>query len=231
MRRYLFFLLLFPLALTAQTKFGYFNYDKVLQHHPQYNVVKADYDSIVRRCEKELLHNENELTRAYVSFLDGQREFPEPILRKRQKDLQELVDKSMVFRVQIKEWLAQVKDSLFAPLTSSLEASAEQVALYNNLSYVINVDGDTYTFINPRFGINIDSAIVTVMNGLDTPLLVPITEASGEAVENSVGASALLHNASEATKIIPDNMDKNAADRSIAECDEENEQRSILPVE
>jgi hypothetical protein len=47
-----------------------------------------NYGKLKQRCLKEVDHNEQELTRFYVAFLDGHRDFPEPILRKRQKELQ-----------------------------------------------------------------------------------------------------------------------------------------------
>lgn len=246
MRKYLLlFMLLLPMVVSAQTKFGYFNYNKVFQQHPQYAELKAEYDTLVCRCEKELMHNENELTRAYVSFLDGQRDFPEPILRKRQKELQELVDKSVKFRIELKRWLSQVKDSLFVAITNNVNEAIERVCLYNNLSYAIDLEKNCYAFINPLFGVDIDSALIAVMNGLEVPLLVPATEASEEALEKVVSLDPPViedienveHtevatdattatgtvNATDATNTLPKN--------NVVECDEKCEEDSISPIE
>ena len=234
MRKYLLlFMLLLPMVVSAQTKFGYFNYNKVFQQHPQYAELKAEYDTLVCRCEKELMHNENELTRAYVSFLDGQRDFPEPILRKRQKELQELVDKSVKFRIELKRWLSQVKDSLFVAITNNVNEAIERVCLYNNLSYAIDLEKNCYAFINPRFGVDIDSALIAVMNGLEIPLLVPATEASEEALEKVVSLDPPVFEdienvehtevATDATNTLPKN--------NVVECDEKCEEDSISPIE
>ena len=112
MRKLLFLLIFSPLALFSQSKFGYFSFDSVLDSLPQYKVAMDDYDKLKKRCLKEIEHNEQELTRFYVAFLDGHRDFPEPILRKRQKELQQMIDNSVLFRDQLKVWLRHAKDSL-----------------------------------------------------------------------------------------------------------------------
>ena len=93
--------MLVPLKTVAQNSFGYFKYSEVMKQLPQYTQAQADYNELVVRCENEIKRNEQELTRTYVAFLNGQYDFPEPILRKRQKELQDLVDRSVVFREQV----------------------------------------------------------------------------------------------------------------------------------
>ena len=103
MRKIVLILMLLPLAASAQLKFGYFNYSEVLHKLPQYKIVQADFDSLLARCDKEIERNEQELTRTYVAFLNEQHDFPEPILRKRQKELQDLVDESIQFRLRTRK--------------------------------------------------------------------------------------------------------------------------------
>ena len=99
MRKFIFLLMLLPMTVMAQSNtFGYFRYTKVMEQLPEYAQAVKEYSELKKRCDTEIARNEEELTRAYVAYLDGQNEFPEPILRKRQKELQELVDKSILFR-------------------------------------------------------------------------------------------------------------------------------------
>ncbi len=172
MRKLLFLFVCLPLSLMAQMRFGYFNYGELLQRLPEYSSVTAEYQSLLAKCDAEILHNEEELTRSYVAFLDGQSEFPEPILRKRQKELQELVDKSVIFRDQLKQWLAQAHDSLYAPLHATIDDAVGRVCMHNNLAYAINVESTTYTFINPNFGCDITDAVLAVINNQEVPTIV-----------------------------------------------------------
>lgn len=152
-----------PLVATAQNTFGYFKYSQVLKQMPQYAQAQADYNELLSRCENEIKRNEQELTRSYVAFLNGQYDFPEPILRKRQKELQDLVDRSIVFREQVKEWLQQSHDSLFSSLHAKVDSAVAAVCTYNNLAYVIDSEQAGYKFINPAIGFDITDAILATI--------------------------------------------------------------------
>jgi outer membrane protein len=161
MRKYIFLLLLLPMTLTAQTlTFGYFRYNKVMEKMPEYGQICKDYEQLKKRCDSEIARNEEELTRSYVAYLDGQNEFPEPILRKRQKELQELVDKSILFREELRTWLTQAHDSLFAPMRAKIDDAVSRVCLHNNLAYIIDLDEAGYKFINPTCGFDITNALL-----------------------------------------------------------------------
>ena len=107
MRKIFFFLFFFSFALFAKAQFGYYSNSNVMKALPTYEQAAADYERLCNRCEKEIEHNERELTRKYVAFLDGYRDFPEPILRKRQNELQRLVDNSINITVFTIETLVE----------------------------------------------------------------------------------------------------------------------------
>lgn len=193
MRRFLYILLLLPLATVAQTKFGYFNYSEVLRQLPQYESVKADYDDLLKRCDDEIKRNEQELTRSYVAFLDGQRDFPEPILRKRQKELQDLVDRSVVFRDEVKKWLAHAYDSLFTPLYATVDDAVSRVCVHNNLDYAIDLEKAGYVFVNPARGFDITNAVLGTIKLLGEPQRVIATD--GVPVSSAERAASSNNNA------------------------------------
>jgi outer membrane protein len=160
--RKLFFVLLFvPLMLQVQnTEFGYLGLKEVMNALPEARVAQEEYDALVALCDQEIEHSEETLTRAYVSFLDGQQSFPEPILRKRQKELQEMVDRIVVLRDELKEYLVQAHDSLFSPIVQKIDTAIESVCLRNNLAYAIDTDKEVYRFVNHNFGVNITDLVI-----------------------------------------------------------------------
>lgn len=177
MRRIFFLvIMLLPLTITAQLRFGYFNYSEILHNLPDYKKVKADYDDLLTRCDKEIERSEQELTRNYVSFLNGQHEFPEPILRKRQKELQDLVDKSIIFRDQVKEWLTQAYDSLFYPLNAIIDDAVARVCVHNNLAYAIDLERAGFAFVNPANGFDITNAVLGTITKMGEPQQVNATD-------------------------------------------------------
>lgn len=170
MRKLLLLFLFSPLVLMSQNKFGYFSYKAVLDSVPQYAVAMESYDKLKQRCLKEIDHNEQELTRFYVAFLDGQREFPEPILRKRQKELQQMIDNSIIFRNELKAWLRHAKDSLSAASYQMIDSVLPRVCEELSLSYILDIDKGGYKYINPMFGNDVTADIISVILRPELPL-------------------------------------------------------------
>lgn len=184
MRKILVILLILPLAAVAQVRFGYLNYSEAQQQVPLYKEAQAHYNELLKRCEQELLRNEEELTRNYVSFLDGQREFPEPILRKRQKELQDHVDRSVQFREEVKKWLVQAHDSLFAPVNAIVDDAIARVCMHNGLAYVINLEEAGYLFVNPAMGFDVTKAVVNTILKNGEPQIIQATGGRTFILEN-----------------------------------------------
>ena len=188
--RKLFLLLVFsPILLMSQSKFGYFSYKAVLDSLPQYKISMDGYDRLKKRCLKEIDHNEQELTRFYVAFLDGHRDFPEPILRKRQKELQQLIDNSISFRDELKRWLRHAKDSLTEPSRMAVDSAIPRVCEKLSLSYAIDTDNGGYRYINPNFGQDITADIISFILHPESPLYE--TSENPEAVTDSVATDKI----------------------------------------
>ena len=155
MRKLFLTLFIFSFTIPVYSQFGYYSTIRVLESLPQYAQAVNDYERLCERCEKEIEHNEKELTRLYVAFLDGHRDFPEPILRKRQSELQRLVDNSVEFRKQLKVWLSEAKDSLYAPSFQIVNDALAKVCMACDLDYAIDRDILAYGYINPKKGVDI----------------------------------------------------------------------------
>lgn len=191
MRKLFIFLLILPFSAVAQMKFGHFSYSEVLDSMPQYKNATANYKKLKQRCNDEIERNKLELTRNYVAFLDGQRDFPEPILRKRQKELQQMIDNSVAFRDQLNVWLLQAKDSLYAPCYRLVDAAVERVCIDMELAYAVDTDNGAYRFVNPAMGENITQDIINAILNPEAPVRKPGVEetaadASGEVDGGSV---------------------------------------------
>ncbi len=180
MRKFTLFLLFVPFVLSAQNKFGYFSYSELLEALPQYAQAGEEYELLKQRCQEELDRNEQELTRLYVAYLDGHREFPEPILRRRQNELQQMVDNSVALRAQLKDWLSQARDSLLLPCTEAIDASLARVCAAYSLSYAIDTDIEAYKYINPEFGVDITALVIEDITSYESS-----SPATGECYEET----------------------------------------------
>lgn len=171
MRKFLLILVCSPMFLVAQNKFGYFSYNAVLDSLPQYHEAINEYNKLKQRCNEEIEHNELRLTRTYVSFLDGHRNFPEPILRKRQNELQQMIDNSVHFRDEVKKWLREAKDSFCAPCYDTIAVALKRVCTELDLAYAIDTDRNIYKYINPEMGVDITEYILKAIFHPELPLV------------------------------------------------------------
>ena len=174
--------------MTAQNRFGYYSHSKAVEGVPGYRQSIAEYEILKQRCEAEIERNEQELTRKYVAFLDGQQDFPELILRKRQKELQQMVDNSVLFREQLSGWLKQAKDSLLAPHNAAVDAALVRVCLRHGLDFAFDSDVVQLRFINPNVGVDITSLVIDeVLNPVQEPApRIIVNAGSAKVVEEAV---------------------------------------------
>ena len=86
----------FPLIAGAQgIKFAYFSYDEVLKAMPEYTTATKSVAELRAKYDAELKRAEDDFNSKYEDFLDGQRSFAPSILRKRQAELQDIMDKNI----------------------------------------------------------------------------------------------------------------------------------------
>ena len=217
MRKLLLILVCTPMFLVAQNKFGYFSYNAVLDSLPQYHEAINEYNKLKQRCNEEIEHNELQLTRTYVSFLDGHRNFPEPILRKRQNELQQMIDNSVHFRDQLKKWLREAKDSFCIPCYDTIDVALKRVCTDLKLAYAIDVDKNIYKYINPEMGEDITSYILKAIFHPELPLVevVEPVESVVMATEMPVEATATSSEEKEKTEEIATEQ-SNISETSVA---------------
>lgn len=140
-------------------KFGYFSYNDALKSMPEYAVamrnmaeLKSKYDSEAKRVEKEF--NEK-----YELFLEGQRDFPATILKKRQSELQELLDKNIAFKEESRRLLEAAEKDVFAPLHDRMAATLKAIGERKGYAFIINTDNRACPFASQSQGEDINQLV------------------------------------------------------------------------
>lgn len=165
MLRKIFFsvLLLFPLTMFSQAQFGYLSYSGIYKAMPEYATAQSSIKELEEKYNLEIKHSEDEFNRKYAEFYQGQKDFPQYILEKRQKELQELMEKSLDFKEKAKQLLKESEEKLKTPIEERLNQAIKSVGEEFGYSYILNTDNNTYPFINNNSGVDITE---TVMNRL-----------------------------------------------------------------
>lgn len=143
----------------AQYKFGYLSYNTVFQSMPEYQTAQRSIQELKAKYDLEVKRNEEQFNKMFADFLQGQKDFPLTIMLKRQKELQEGMEKAISFREDIKRLLTQAEKDLQAPIMVKLDSAINIVGLEKGYEYILNTDGKVVPFIHKGCGENITELV------------------------------------------------------------------------
>lgn len=134
----------------VKVRYGYCSCLQLLQSMPEYTKAVQELTKLREQLEKEVYHNETEFRRQYSEYLNGQKDFPQAILLKRQRDLQAAMENGIAFRMQGDSLLRKAEEDIMAPLRNRVEEAIRSVGMERGLDYVIDIDKDVYVFLRPE---------------------------------------------------------------------------------
>lgn len=143
----------------AQLRFGYLSYDSVLVAMPGYKLVQNMLANMRSQYEAEMKRVEQDFNLKYEEFLEGQRDFPETILRKRQTELKELLERNVSFKAKSRQELAEAETKAMAPLRERLDSALSRIGREYGYAFILNTDAGAVPFINPAMGDDINELV------------------------------------------------------------------------
>ena len=151
------------LGLSAQDnntfRFGSLSYEQALKSASQYAIVEKSLTDLKAQYQAETKRVEDEFNRKYEEFLEGQREFPQSILQKRQMELQELMDKNLAFKENSRKELEKAEQDLMAPLKIRLIEVLGKIGRERGYAFIIDTDVKALPFINPTMGHDLNQQV------------------------------------------------------------------------
>ena len=152
----------------AQVKFGYLSYESVLKQMPEYAQAQQSLTDLKTKYEQEATRGEDEFQRKFSEFLQGQKDFPENILMKRQAELQALMETGIKFRQEAQELLTKAEKDLMSGVQARLNDAIRAVGVESGYGAVLNTDNNSCPFINPVMGEDITASVLRKL-GLIAP--------------------------------------------------------------
>lgn len=152
-------LLVLPVALHAQMQFGYMSYKTVMAEMPEYAQAKQSMAELKAKYDAEATRGEEEFQKKFVDFLQGQKDFPQTIMQKRQAELQSLMENGISFRMQSQKTLEQAEKDLMAEVKKRLNNIILEVGVEYGYAFVLNTDDDACPFINPVIGVDVTDLV------------------------------------------------------------------------
>lgn len=145
-------------------QFGYVSYNAMIASMNDYAMAQKQMSALEAKYQEEAKRVEDEFNMKYEEFLDGQKNFPPTILKKRQSELQELLDKNIAFKEESKRLLKDAERDIFAPLHQKLADALRAVGMRLGLAFIINIDGNACPFIHPTQCIDVTQQVEAELN-------------------------------------------------------------------
>lgn len=139
-------------AEAPKKRFGYLSYTEAMKAMPEYEQAKSSLEKLKLYYDQEMDRAEEEFSKKFSEYIDGYKSFPENIMLKRQKELQQLMEQSMSFKKEAQQLLNKSEKELMDPINTKLKEAINKVGTERNYNYILNTDGNTYPFINTENG-------------------------------------------------------------------------------
>lgn len=146
-------------APAIPAKYGYLSYNQVLENMTEYKFAQQQMKELRAKYEAEAQYNEASFRRLFAEYLQGQKEFPQSIMLKRQRDLQEALEKSLAFRDEAERLLKQAETEMLAPIKARLANAIKMVGGAYNLDYIYNVDTNAMPYVNPALVMDVTKLV------------------------------------------------------------------------
>lgn len=155
-----FMIALLPLFVSAQQlHFGYFSYKAAFTAMPEYAAVQQDMAGLRAKYEAETKRAEEEFNQDYQDFLEGQKDFAPSILKKRQNELLELMEKNIAFKEESRRLLQKAQEEAYAPLKKKLNQILQIIGKDKGYAFILNTDEDAVPYIDPSMGEDINPIV------------------------------------------------------------------------
>lgn len=146
-------------APAAAPRYGYCSRQEIMESMPEYVKAVQQLKALRQKYEDEAYHNESEFRRQYTEYLNGQKDFPQAILLKRQRDLQQTMENSIAFREEADSLLRQAETDLFAPVRQRIDQVISAVAAERGYDYVVDTDLGAFVYLNPALSEDITAFV------------------------------------------------------------------------
>ena len=174
MKRFFFLIIsLLPLTVFAQAQFGYLSYQTVMKEMPEYAQAQQQIVTLRAKYDAEAVRGEEEFQKKFVEFMQGQKDFPQSIMQKRQAELQTLMNGGVDFRVKAQELLAQAEKEAMGEVQKKLNRAILEVGVAYGYGFILNIDDNACPYINPVAGVDVSDLVRIKLGLIEAPATQP----------------------------------------------------------
>lgn len=146
-----------------ELSFGYFSYNDVLHNMRGYVEAEQRIASLRATYQQELKRSEEEFSRQFGEFIEGQQTFPENILLKRQKELEQLMDGSLKFKEEARRLLEQSEEDTMSPLRKRVDDAVVRLGMERGYAFILDTDKGSFPFVSGTIGTDVTADLLMML--------------------------------------------------------------------
>lgn len=153
-------LLILPMSVFAQNlKFGHVKSYEVIQLMPEYTKAMTDLQDLQKKYTDEIKRANDEFNRKYQEFVQQQDSLPRNIAERRQKELQDLMERGQQFEQEVQENMQKAQQDLTAPIFKKVEDAIIAVGQEGGYIYVFDLSRTSIPYVNDRQSTDVTPAL------------------------------------------------------------------------
>ena len=127
---------------------GVFSYDQCWNSMTDVQKAKQEIADLREQYTAELKRAEADFNAKYEDFLDQQAKLAPSIRKKRQAELQKIMEDNLAFKAKAQQTLAETEEARYAPLREKLQQTIAHVAKTRGYNMVFNRDNNNVPYID-----------------------------------------------------------------------------------
>ena len=151
-------LLALPMGVFAQNlKFGHINAQEIITVMPEFTKAQNDIQNLEKQLTAELQRTQEEFNKKYQEFQQAiaKDSLPPNIAERRQKELQDMMQRSEQFQQEAAQNMQKAQTELMAPISKKVEDAIKAVGEAENLVYIFDLARTSIPFVNEKLSVNV----------------------------------------------------------------------------
>jgi outer membrane protein len=132
----------------------------VMEAMPDYQQAVKSLDELRATYDSEMTRAEKDFDKQFAEYVDGLRSFPDNILLKRQKELQQLMTQTIDFKDEAKRMLKDAERQVMEPVEKRLQEAVDALGSEKNYDFIVNTDNNSYPFVNKAKAEDINNLLI-----------------------------------------------------------------------
>ena len=151
-------MLIAPMSVFAQ-KFGHIKTQAILTVMPEYTKAQTDIAAMEQQYRDEIKRAEEELSKKYAAYQQEQANLPKNIAERRQKELDDLMQKGMQFQQDAQQQLQQSWMEMIQPIAKKIDDAIKAVGQEGGYVYIFDLNSTNIPFVNETLSTDVTAAV------------------------------------------------------------------------